>query len=88
MAFADWLLSRSEAFRLLMMKFRDHKQDTVEAFSKVKKRHLDYDRRLEEHGDKLRQIEEVLHLLHEKINAESKPKVVIKSAIVKKAKSK
>lgn len=92
MAFADWFLSRSEAFRLLMMKFRDHKQDTVDAFSKVKRKHLDYDRKFEEHADKLRQMEEVLKLLHEKVEMNGKPKIVIKesnavqSAIVKRAK--
>ncbi len=89
MAFADWLLSRSEAFRLLMMKFRDHKQDTVEAFSKVKRKHLDYERKFEEHADKLKQIEEILQLLHEKVG-EGKPRIIVKenagsSAIVKRA---
>ena len=92
MAFADWLLSRSEAFRLLMMKFRDHKQDTVEAFSKVKRKHLDYERKFEEHADKLKQIEEVLKLIHEKVG-ESKPRIIVKehavnSAIVKRASKK
>ena len=28
----DWFLARSEAFKLLMMKFRDHKINTKEAF--------------------------------------------------------
>ena len=92
MTFADWILSRSEAFRLLMMKFRDHKQDTVEAFSKVKRKHLDYERKFEEHSDRLKQHEEIIKLLHEKIGSEAKPKLVIResasavSAIVKRAK--
>ena len=92
MTFADWILSRSEAFRLLMMKFRDHKQDTVEAFSKVKRKHLDYERKFEEHSDRLKQHEEIIKLLHEKIGADAKPKLVIResassvSAIVKRAK--
>ena len=88
MTFADWILARSEAFKLLMMKFRDHKQDTVEAFSKVKRKHLEYERKFEEHADKLAQIEEIMQLLHEKVNVESKPRVVIKSAIVRKASKK
>ncbi len=89
MTFADWILSRSEAFRLLMMKFRDHKQDTVEAFSKVKRKHLDYERKFEEHSDRLKQHEEIIKLLHEKIGAEAKPKLIIReSAIIKKASKK
>lgn len=89
MAFADWFLSRSEAFRLLMMKFRDHKQDTVEAFSKVKRKHMDHDRRLDQHAEKLKQLEELMSMLHEKVNADSKPVIRIKeSAIIKKAKAK
>ena len=89
MAFADWLLSRSEAFRLLMMKVRDHKQDTIDAFSKVKKKHVEHERRLDEHADRIRQMEEVMSLLHEKVQADSKPRIVIKdsgnSAIIKRA---
>ena len=63
-----------------MMKFRDHKQDIVEAFSKVKRKHLEYDRRLEEHSDKSNQIEDVVKLLHEKLQIESKPRIVIKES--------
>ena len=88
MTIADWILSRSEAFKLLMMKFRDHKQDTIEAFTKVRRKHSDYDKRLEEHAGKLKQIEDVLNLLHQKVNLDSKPRIVIKSAIVKKARKK
>ena len=79
MSLADWFLSRSEAFRLLMMKFRDHKQDTVEAFSRVKKKHLDYDRRLDSHAGQLKQLQEILNLLHEKVTGD-KTSAIIKVA--------
>jgi len=78
MAFADWLLSRSEAFKLLMMKFRDHKQDTVQAFSKVKSKHNNFDKRFDEHSTRLDQMEDVIKLMHEKISVETRPTIIIK----------
>ncbi len=78
MAVADWFLSRSEAFRLMMMKFRDHKGDTMDAFSQVKKKHTHYDKRLEEHASKLMELEEMMVMLRESMIEEKVPKVIKK----------
>ncbi len=78
MAIGDWFLARSEAFRLLMMKFRDHKSDTMDAFSKVKKKHSYYDKRLEEHADKIRQLEEIMEMVRQSMVEERDIKVLKK----------
>ena len=63
MAIGDWFLARSEAFRLLMTKFRDHKQDTIISFSKVKAKHHKYEEKFEELETKLKELERTLDSL-------------------------
>ena len=63
MSMVDWFLARSEAFKVLMMKFRDHKQDTIEAFSKVKKKHKEVDYRLMQHDAKIQQLERTIQAM-------------------------
>jgi len=64
-AIGDWFLARSEAFRLLMSKFRDHKQETVEAFSKVKAKHKSFESKLEEYEERIKELERVIETLNE-----------------------
>jgi len=61
----DWFLARSEAFKLLMMKFRDHKINTKEAFSKVKMRHNYFDQELKEQKSRIQELERILSGLRE-----------------------
>lgn len=61
----DWFLARSEAFKILMMKFRDHKIQTQNAFSKVKTKHNQYDHALKEHKERIEEMEKILLSLKE-----------------------
>jgi len=61
----DWFLARSEAFKILMMKFRDHKIYTKTAFSKVKSKHNQYDQALKEHKERIEEMEKILSSLKE-----------------------
>ena len=61
----DWFLARSEAFKILMMKFRDHKIHTKTAFSRVKSKHNQYDQTLKEHQDRIEEMEKILSSLKE-----------------------
>ncbi|MAG50048.1 hypothetical protein CL621_00210 [archaeon] len=74
MAFGDWILARSEAFKLMMIKFRDHKHDTMDAFSKVKRKHKEYDSKLNEQESKITELANIMRLLQEGMS--EKPKVV------------
>ena len=65
MAIGDWFLARSEAFRLLMTKFRDHKQETVEAFSRVKAKHKTFENKFDEYEERIKELEKVLGTLCE-----------------------
>lgn len=74
MALGDWFLARSEAFKLLMIKFRDHKHDTIDAFSKVKRKHREYDIKLNEQEAKIKELANIIRLIQESII--EKPKIV------------
>ena len=61
----DWFLARSEAFKVLMMKFRDHKIQTKEAFSKVKLKHNSFDQSLKEDRTRIEELERIISSLRE-----------------------
>lgn len=48
-----------------MMKFRDHKIQTKEAFSKVRVKHNNYDQALKEHKTRIEEMERILSSLKE-----------------------
>ena len=48
-----------------MMKFRDHKIQTKQAFSKVKLKHNNYDGTLKEHSKRIEELEKVLSAVKE-----------------------
>lgn len=60
MGIGDWFLARSQAFKLLIDKFKQHKTNTKRSFSKVKNRHNAYEYILEGHEARLREMESVL----------------------------
>lgn len=72
MAIGDWFLARSEAFRLLMAKLRDHKHDTIEAFQKVKYKHrkmdsilVDHQKQIKDFNKRLKDLEKLFARLKE-----------------------
>jgi len=69
MAIGDWFLARSEAFRLLMGKIRDHKQDTIEAFQKVKLKHKKIETVLIDHDKEIKALHKSINELEEIMNA-------------------
>ena len=73
MGIGDWVLARSTAFRLLMVKFRDHKHDTIESFSRVKAKHKRMDNMLIEHENRLRSLEKDITSVQGIINEASSP---------------
>ncbi|MFH1592260.1 MAG: hypothetical protein ABIB47_02750 [Candidatus Woesearchaeota archaeon] len=67
----DWFIARSEAFKILVEKFRHHKRTTQTSFSRVKTKHYNYDRKINELHARVREIESLLEALNE-------PKIKIK----------
>ena len=62
---ADWILARSDAFKLLMIKLRDHIINTKVSFSKVKAKHHDFQDTLESHESRIKKLERVINSLEE-----------------------
>ncbi len=48
-----------------MMKFRDHKIQTKESFSKVKLKHNSYEQVLKEHRTRIEELEKIISALKE-----------------------
>lgn len=66
MGVGDWFLARSQAFQILIDKFRSHKANTQRSFAKVRTRHNAYEYLLEGHEARLKEIESLLSGLKEK----------------------
>jgi hypothetical protein len=62
-AIGDWILARSEAFKIFMDKFLDHKINTQKSFSRVKLKHNYYDKKIEEHHKRITELENNLSKL-------------------------
>ena len=60
-AIGDWLLSRSDSFRLLMFKVRDHMINTKNSFSKIKGKHREYDDRFEDYEKRIKELESIVN---------------------------
>ena len=58
-------MARSEAFNLLVERFKDHKVITKTSFSRIKTRHYGYDRKINEMQARIREIESTLEVLQE-----------------------
>lgn len=74
-AIADWLLARSEAFRLLLKKFRNHKINTKRSFYRVKQKHNIHDQQVKSLHRRLKVVENILKTMQE----EDKPKIIKKN---------
>ncbi len=59
-AIGDWLLSRSDSFRLLMFKVRDHMINTKNSFSKIKGKHREYEEKLEDYESRIKELESIV----------------------------
>lgn len=64
-AIGDWFLARSEGFKLIVGKLRDHKINTKKSFSNVKRRHNIYERKFEEQDKRIKDIEKLLQEVYE-----------------------
>jgi len=73
-AIGDWLLARSEAFNLLLRKFRTHKTNTKRSFYKVKQVHNKHNQQVTTLHKRLRTVENILKTMQE-----SKPKIIKKN---------
>lgn len=62
---SDWILARSQAFRLLLNSFRKHKVNTKNSFDRVKKAHYGYNYLLEGHEARIRELEKTITELKE-----------------------
>jgi hypothetical protein len=60
MGIGDFFLARSQAFRILIDKFKQHKSTTKRSFTKVKNRHNAYEYILEGHEARLRKMESII----------------------------
>ncbi len=77
-AVGDGFLARSEAFKLLLDKFRDHKLNTKDAFAKVRKKHDKYDDRLGDLEIRVNELQTILNALSENDPIKIKKKVKLK----------
>ena len=59
----DWLLARSEAFNLLVERFKEHRRVTKTSFSRVKSKHYIYDRKINELHVRVKELESMLEVL-------------------------
>ncbi len=59
-AIGDWIVSRSDSFRSMMMRFRDHQINTKTSFNRVKQKHRDYEAKLRELDARVREVEAIL----------------------------
>ena len=63
-AIGDWFISRSDSFKSMMMKFRDHQINTKVSFNRVKVKHRDYESKIRELDARVRELEGVLEALN------------------------
>ncbi len=64
-AIGDWFIARSEAFKILVGKFKEHKNNTENSFFRVKSRHYTYDRKINELQARVKELELTLEALNE-----------------------
>ena len=61
----DWFIARSEAFKILVDKFKEHKKTTENSFFRVRNRHYIYDRKINELQARVKELELTLEVLNE-----------------------
>lgn len=60
----DWFIARSEAFQILVDRFREHKKITNNSFTRVKSKHHNYDRKINELNARVKELELILEVLN------------------------
>lgn len=60
MGLADWFLSKSAAFKILLLKFKEHKNVTQESFIKVRRDNALIVKKLSEHEERIKVLEGAL----------------------------
>lgn len=68
----DWFLARSEGFRLLLIRLRDHKINVQRSFSRIKTKTKELDDRMDELERKIIRLEKMLR------EVEYTPKIIKK----------
>ena len=68
----DWFLARSEGFRLLLIRLRDHKINVQRSFSRIKTKTKEIDDRVDELERKIIRLEKIIR------EVEYTPKIIRK----------
>ncbi len=68
----DWFLARSEGFRLLLIRLRDHKINVQRSFSRIKTKTREIDDRIDELERKVIRLEKMIR------EVEYTPKIIKK----------
>ena len=68
----DWFLARSEGFRLLLIRLRDHKINVQRSFSRIKTKTKEIDNRVDELERKIIRLEKMIR------EVEYTPKIIKK----------
>ena len=68
----DWFLARSEGFRLLLIRLRDHKINVQRSFSRIKTKTKEIDDRVDEVERKIIRLEKMIR------EVENTPKIIKK----------
>jgi len=63
-SFADWLILKSNHFKDLMIKLRDHQINTKESFNRVKIKHRDYEAKIREIDARVKELEGILESIN------------------------
>ena len=61
----DWIVARSDTFKFLMTKLRDHQITTKSSFNKVKQKHRTVDAKIDSQEKRIKKLERTLKALHE-----------------------
>ena len=61
----DWIVARSDNFKFLMSRLRDHQITTKSSFSKVKQKHKTIDAKIASQETRIKRLERVLKSLRE-----------------------
>jgi len=57
---SDWIVARSDNFKVLMAKLRDHQITTQSSFRKVKQKHRTVDAKMNDQEKRIKSLEKLL----------------------------
>ncbi len=61
----DWIVARSDNFKFLMSKLRDHQITTKSSFTKVKQKHKTVDAKIDSQEKRIKKLERTLKAIQE-----------------------